>query len=123
MPGPGPTIPVVIGDRAERRGAERFAAAMPLRVDGEPGTTEDLSTTGLSFLAQQEYAPGAHIEVVVEYLLDGHNYPLRCEAEVVRAERAGDAWRIGARLLPHFRIQEVAAGEDGQAGGPPLRSV
>lgn len=122
MPGPGPTIPVVIGKPRDRRAAERFAAAMPLRVDGEPGTTEDLSTGGLSFLAQQEYAPGARIHVVIEYLLDGHNYPLRCEAEVVRAERAGDAWRVGARLLPHSRIQEVTAGGPGPAR-PNLRSV
>jgi hypothetical protein len=123
MPGPGVTIPIVIGRRLDRRGAERFVAAMPVRVDGHEGTTEDLSTTGLSFTADREYAPGARIEVVIEYLLDGHNYPLRCEAEVVRVERAGDGWRIGARLTPQSRLQEVALGEDAEGRMARLRSV
>lgn len=124
MPARGPIIPVVIGKPADRRGAERFGAAMPVRVDGRPGTTEDLSTSGLSFLADREYAPGARIEVVIEYLLDGHHYPLRCEAEVVRVERAGDAYRVGARLLPHSRLQEISAGEEGGAvPGPRMQGV
>ncbi|RYF17144.1 MAG: PilZ domain-containing protein [Comamonadaceae bacterium] len=124
MAATGPTIPVVIGKPADRRGAERFGAAMPVRVDGRPGTTEDLSTSGLSFLADHEYAPGARIDVVIEYLLDGHNYPLRCEAEVVRVERAGTGYRVGARLMPHSRLQEISAGEQGGGdAGPRLRSV
>lgn len=115
MPATGPIIPVVIGKPADRRGAERFGAAMPVQVDGRAGTTQDLSTSGLSFLADREYVPGARIEVVIEYLLDGHNYPLRCEAEVVRVERAGEAYRVGARLMPRSQLQEVSAGEEGGA--------
>ena len=123
MPAQGPTIPVVLGPGSERRGAERFAAAMPVRVDGRAGTTQDLSTSGLSFLADQAYAPGTLVEVVIEYLLDGHNYPLRCEAEVVRVEAAGGRYRIGARLTPQSRLQDIALGQPDDGTRPRLRSV
>jgi hypothetical protein len=81
----GVIIPVPLRARGERREAERFEAAMPVRVDGEAATTRDLSASGLSFLSERAYDPGARIEVVIEYLLDGQQYPLRCEAEVVRS--------------------------------------
>jgi hypothetical protein len=96
----------------ERREAERFAAAMPVTVDGLEGTTQDLSTTGLSFRSAHPYEPGAHVEVVVEYLLDGHHYPLRCRAEVLRSEADGDGWRVAARLVPQSRIASPSGGEE-----------
>lgn len=93
----------------DRRGAERFIAEMPLSVDGLQGTTNDLSATGLSFVTDRSYEPGAHIQVIIEYLLDGHKYPLECEAEVVGVDRVAEGWRIGARLAPQSQLQEVAA--------------
>ena len=119
-----PTIPVPLRTGAERRQAERFAAAMPVSIDGRRGTTQDLSTTGLSFRADRPYAPGARIEVVIEYLLDGHRYPLRCEAEVVRSVADDAGYTIGARLTPQSQLEEVAVG-GGEAGAarPHLRSV
>lgn len=104
---PGPTISVPLQSRDERRQAERFVATMPVSIDGAEGTTRDLSARGLSFVADHPYEPGARIEVVIEYLLDGHNYPLRCEAEVVRVEPAEGGFRIGARLLPQPQLTEV----------------
>ena len=91
-------IPVPLQTRDDRRRAERFVAAMPVSVDGRDGTTQDLSSSGLSFTADRAYAPGTRVEVVIEYLLDGHNYPLRCEVEVVRSTPADDGYTIGARL-------------------------
>lgn len=122
MAGPAFTIPVPLHTRDERRRAERFAAAMPVNVDGRPGTTQDLSTSGLCFHSDQPYAPGTRIEVVIEYLLDGHQYPLRCEAEVVRSLPEGEGYTIGARLAPHSAIGPLRVGEE-PAGRPPLRSV
>lgn len=124
MPDDGRTIPVPLRTRAERRQAERFAAAMPVSVQGREGTTQDLSTTGLSFHADRDFAPGTVVEVVIEYLLDGHQYPLRCEAEVVRSVPDGDGFVIGARLAPRSQIAPLAVGD---ATDPPgrkhLRSV
>lgn len=121
---PRPTISVPLRSGGERRQAQRFVAAMPLSVDGREGTTHDLSTTGLSFQSGQAYAPGTQVEVVIEYLLDGHQYPLRCLAEVVRSDRHEEGWRIGARLLPQSQIAPVSLGEEPAASGRPhLRSV
>jgi hypothetical protein len=94
------TIPIQLHAHRNRRGEERFVAAMPVQVDGAPATTEDLSTSGLSFVADRPYELGAFIDVVVEYLLDGHHYPLECRAEVVRVQAVPEGWRIGARLAP-----------------------
>jgi len=81
----GLTIPVDLHTRDERRRGERSAASMPVSIDGHESTTQDLSTTGLSFRAEQPYAPGTLVNVVIEYLLDGHQYPLQCQAAVVRS--------------------------------------
>lgn len=116
------TIPIPLRTREERRRAERFAAAMPVSVDGRPGTTQDLSTTGLSFHSERPYEPGARVEVVIEYLLDGHQYPLRCEAEVVRSIPDGDGYSIGARLAPQAEAEAVPLGSPA-AGRSHLRSV
>jgi hypothetical protein len=107
MPADGVTIPVQLRASRERRQAERFGAAMPVSVDGEPGTTQDLSAGGLSFVSERRYDAGARIQVVIEYLLDGHQYPLRCEAEVVRSEPAEGGFRVGARLLPKAQLSVV----------------
>ena len=115
----GVTIPIPLQTRDDRRRAERFAAAMPVTIDGRPGTTEDLSTTGLSFVADHAYALGDRVEVVIEYLMDGHQYPLRCEAEVVRVEPCAEGYRVGARLAAQSQIQDIAVGEPGAH----LRSV
>jgi hypothetical protein len=111
MTGTDPTIPVPLRTGAERRQAERFAAAMPVSIDGRRGTTQDLSTTGLSFRADRPYAPGALVEVVIEYLLDGHQYPLRCQAEVVRSTADDGGYTIGARLTLQSQLDEVAVGD------------
>lgn len=122
MADPVRTIPVPLRTRDERRRAERFAAAMPVSVDGLPGTTQDLSSTGLSFRSERPYELGSRVEVVIEYLLDGHQYPLRCEAEVMRSIADGDGYTIGARLAPQSATQAVSPGEPG-GGRAHLRPV
>ena len=93
------TIPVQLQAKgAERRAAERILAEMPISVAGREGVTSDLSATGLSFLADQPYDIGATVEVVIEYLLDGHQYPLHCQAEVVQVRPAPGGYAVGARL-------------------------
>jgi hypothetical protein len=124
MTQPGPTISVPLRSADERRQAERFNAAMPVSVDGQEGTTQDLSTTGLSFHAEHAYAAGTLVEVVIEYLLDGHRYPLRCQAEVVRSVPDGGGFTIGARLAPQSQIAPVVLGADAPEGARArLRSV
>jgi hypothetical protein len=95
---------------------------MPVQVNGEDGTTHDLSAGGLSFVADRSYDVGTRIEVVVEYILDGHHYPLRCQAQVVRVQASGTEFTIGARLLPETRLPDIPEG--GPDNTPrPLRRV
>jgi hypothetical protein len=117
------SIPVPLHTRSERREAERFVASMPVSVDGHQGTTSDLSASGLSFVADRAYQPGAQIDVVIEYLLDGHQYPLRCQAEVMRVEPVAEGWRIGARLLPQSRLAEVAVPAPADGPRMSLRAI
>jgi hypothetical protein len=107
MPADRVTIPVPLQPRSDRRQAERFGAAMPVSVDGQSATTQDLSASGLSFLSDHAYERGARVQVVIEYLLDGHQYPLRCEAEVVRSDPAEGRFRVGARLVPRPELVPV----------------
>jgi len=121
MAGPGVVIPVPLRRREERRGAERFAAAMPVVVDGQDAITQDLSSSGLAFTAQRHYAVGERVELVIEYILDGHHYPVRCAAEVVRVQQEGSTYTVGARLLPQDKLEDISVG----SGAPraSLRSV
>ena len=99
---PTPAVRYPLRSVGDRRVAERFAAWMPLHVNGHEGTTQDLSATGISFQSDEPLEVGACVEIVIDYLLDGHQYPLRCEAEVVRVEREGDCYTVGARLCTPF---------------------
>lgn len=122
MDADGVTIQVPLQRRAERRASERFVAAMPVKVDGEDGTTRDFSETGLSFHSDHGYELGARINVVIEYILDGHHYPLRCQAEVVRVHPSGSGFTVGARLLAETQVQDLPAGGPEPAARP-LRRV
>ena len=70
-----------------------------LTVEGEEGATHDLSATGLCFQSDRRYDTGAKLELVLEFPGATRPHPLRCEAEVVRSEAAGDGFNIGVRLL------------------------
>jgi len=107
MPADGVVIPVPLRPSGERRAAERFGAVMPVSVDGAAASTRDLSASGLSFLSERPCQPGARVQVVIEYLLDGHRYPLHCEAEVVRSEATEGGFKVGARLLPKRQLEAV----------------
>lgn len=93
-----PRIAIPLGG-ADQRAAPRFGVEMPVQVQGAAGVTHDLSANGLCFEAARAYAPGERVPIVIEYLLDGHNYPLRCEVEVVRCQAHGARFLVGARLL------------------------
>ena len=108
-----PRVVVPLGRLEEKRGAERFEMELPMTVgQGRAGITRDVSVSGMSFTSRQPYAAGEHIELTVEYLLDGHNYPLRCEAVVVRCEACAGGFTVGARLATAF----IEQGPDGPLG-------
>jgi hypothetical protein len=96
-------VVVPLGRLEEKRGAERFEMEVPVSVDGTgAGVTRDVSVSGMSFTSREAYPEGQRLEITVDYLLDGHNYPLRCEAIVVRCDAEGGGFTIGVRLATAF---------------------
>jgi hypothetical protein len=94
-----PVIPLPLRRAAERRRDVRIAASMPLQVDGRAASTLDLSEHGLAFESESALREGDKVQLVVDYLLDGHHYPMQCEGEVVRVEPRGNRWLVAARLV------------------------
>lgn len=98
-----PRVVVPLRRRQEQRAAERFEMELPVSLsNGKAGVTRDLSVSGLSFTSREPYVVGEQVELTVEYLLDGHNFPLRCEATVVRCDPCPGGFTVGARLAAAF---------------------
>ena len=115
-----PVIPVPLGAGGDRRTAGRLEAAMPMQVNGEPAVTRNLSADGFAFESEVALEVGAMIDVVIEYLLDGHNYPLQCRAQVVRVEpRSTGGFLVAARL----HAQPAATALDAAIAAPEPRHL
>ena len=87
---------------SNQRRAQRFGVGLPYTLDGQEGQTRDLSATGLSFESDTAYPIGTIIDLTLRYGLDGHNFPLQCQVEVIRVEPEGQRYNIAARLCRPF---------------------
>lgn len=85
-----------------QRESERFDVGMEYTLDGKQGQTRDLSATGLSFESDVAYPVGSRIQLTLRYTLDGHNFPLPCEVEVIRVEPQANGFWIAARFCQPF---------------------
>ena len=99
--------PTVVTPQAESAGSElrvapRFGVGMPYTVDGHEGQTRDLSATGLSFDSDTAYPVGSLVDLTLRYGLDGHNFPMQCQVEVVRVLPNGGRFTIAARWCQPF---------------------
>lgn len=101
--GPVTVVHPIHPKRADQRAAERFGVGLSYTVEGgSRGHTRDLSATGLSFESDVAYPLGAILRLTVRYGLDGHNFPLPCEVEVLRVEQQGTQFNIGTRFRRPF---------------------
>lgn len=87
---------------SDQRAAPRFGVGMPYTLDGREGQTRDLSVTGLSFDSETSFAVGSIVDLTLRYGLDGHNFPLQCQVEVVRVEPHGVGFTVAARMCQPF---------------------
>lgn len=89
--------------RREQRAAERFALDLPLLVrEVGPATARDHGSGGLSLHVSLPLEVGRQIELTVDRLLDGHDMPLRCLAQVVRCIPERHGFIVGVRLMTPF---------------------
>jgi hypothetical protein len=88
----------------EKRGPDRFGLGLPLIVDGTAvGVVKDISATGIAFSSPKAYMTGTVVDLVLEHPTPaGEILQLRAEATVVRWERMGEEYTIGARLRKPF---------------------
>ena len=100
-------IPLAATLASDQRVAARFGVGMPYTLDGREGQTRDLSATGVSFESDTAYPIGAIVDLTLRYGLDGHNFPLQCQVEVVRVEPEGQRFCIGARMCHPFTEPEA----------------
>ena len=83
--------------RHDRR-EKRFRATFPVEVEGETGTTVDMSVSGISFESKRDYKVGDEIKVFVHVGRKNVSSRMRleCSARVVRVEATEKGSRIGA---------------------------
>lgn len=94
--------PLAPAATSDQRAAPRFGVGMPYTLNGVEGQTVDLSATGLSFESDTAYPVGALVDLTLRYGLDGHNFPLQCQAEVVRVDPGGGRFTVAARWCQPF---------------------
>ena len=97
----------------ENRRGERMSVTRPVRLGSRTGITRNISTSGIFFETDVDYAPGSEIIFAIE--LDGpaeRNLILRCRGMVVRVEhRAG---KVGVAVEIVASQARVSMGEEPQ---------
>jgi hypothetical protein len=83
----------------DQRSSERYGIALPITMEDAEGESLDISETGILFETESEPRVGARIDMTLQYTMDGHDYHMGCEAEVVRVERVGRKVNVAARLV------------------------
>ncbi len=86
----------------DQRLSDRFGIALPITMQEGFGETHDISETGILFETEFEPRLGAKLALTLQYSMDGKDYHMGCEAEVVRVQRVGSRVNVGARLLTHL---------------------
>ena len=94
--------PLSAAPGSNQRRAERFGVGLPYTLGGQEGQTLDLSSTGLRFESDTAYPIGTIVDLTLRYGLDGHNFPLECQVEVVRVDPEGQRFTIAAKLCRPF---------------------
>ena len=94
-----PIHPAAANSALQPRSSDRFGIALPITMEDGVGETLDISETGILFETRSEPKVGARIGMTLQYSMDGHDYHMGCQAEVVRVERVGEKVNVAARLL------------------------
>ena len=81
----------------------RVAARLPVSVNGLPGVTRDISTTGMYIIQSSQQKPGSRIDFWLDMDSAEGKYKLCCEGEVVRVEEIYGKVGIGVKILSQVK--------------------
>lgn len=81
-----------------RERAPRIQTSMPVLLDGKLGITKDISSTGILFEFDDDYATGSHIQFELEMNTPGGPLKVLCSGEVVRVSKESGRSSIAAKI-------------------------
>ena len=87
--------------RSSRR--TRVESRLPVNVNGRPGVTRDISTTGMFIIQSSQQKPGSRIDFWLDMDSAEGKYKLCCEGEVVRVEEIYGKVGIGVKILSQVK--------------------
>jgi len=82
---------------AERRRAQRYRLAAPVRVEGTKGITRDISTAGIFFETEQAQRIGDTIRLSIDF----PDATVHCEGFVVRMEKLDGKFGVAVELTSY----------------------
>jgi len=79
--------------------APRVQSRLPVLLDGKSGVTKDISSTGILFEFDDDYATGSHIQFELEMNTPGGPITILCSGEVVRVNKDSGRSSIAAKII------------------------
>jgi len=86
------------GKNKDKRKVERVSATLPVDAGGVPGTTCDVSTTGIFFETDASYAVGSPISLALDLDTQWGKVMFKCQGKIVRIERRDDKVGVAVRF-------------------------
>ena len=95
--------------RLDGRSAQRVDVEIPVMIGNDEAATQNLSSTGMLIEASSAPEIGARVDMMLQYLVNGQDFALRCHGEVVRVQQRGNGYTVAVRLhQPLFTDDELA---------------
>ena len=98
----------------DRRSAKRFVVSLPVETSRGPGTTRDVSVSGLYLITEGPLAVGDHLELTMSVPDPDHpgaTFPMQLvlHGSVVRVDQAEQAAGVGVALDEGSRYFALAS--------------
>ena len=84
------------GKKKDKRKGERVRAALPVKVEGLPGTMRDVSASGIFIETDATHALGSAVDLALELDTPWGKVMMRSQGRIVRVEHRDE--RIGVAV-------------------------
>lgn len=94
---------------------ERFESVMPIELENGSGETRNVSASGIYFVTEVALVQGMPVSFTLRFKpASGGPFLLRGEARVVRLERLGGKFGVGA-AISHYELERTALDVEGRS--------